>query len=412
MALIVFVLAFGFTAPFATQAAPTYDGFIMSQVAIALAEDGTPLIHPIDRFGLNTPYSGYGIASSALMAALIKAADAVGADWQHAMRLVNPLLYAATIAGLASLLRGRGHSVRMIGFVTALFAIGTPLIHYALVDFSEPGVALMVILALLGIEAVEKGSSAAAVGVGAAVGVAALFRADSWLLVAPPITVALWWLGGRSLRVLVLAAVGVAPPAALWMAYNAARFDAPFTSGYGNQTFDNPLLEGLYGLTLSPGRGLFIYVPLVALGIALVPRLEGSARVFGIVAVSMLALRLLLYSRWWSWYGGGSWGPRFMVPMLPAFGPVIADAFTRWPRRAALHVAAGATAAMGVIGFLVAIDVLPFVYGQPSYDFSELDRLPVSERAAVVVRDWTSDEYLDATTDVMFDWGRFPTRRP
>jgi len=42
--------------------------------------------------------------------------------------------------------------------------------------------------------------------------------------------------------------------------------------------------------------------------------------------VVLFVVRLLFYARWWAWYGGNSWGPRFLVPVLPAFAPVIAAA--------------------------------------------------------------------------------------
>ena len=190
-----------------------------------------------------------------------------------------------------------------------------------------------------------------------------------------------------------------------------ARFDSLATSGYSNQSFSNPMLRGLYGLTFSPGRGVFVYAPLLLVAIAIVPLQRGSARVLGLGAVAMLVLRLLLYSRWWSWYGGDSWGPRFMVPVLPAFAPLVADAFTRWRKVALVHLATAATVVMGLIGFAVAIDALPYVYGQGPYDFTVLDALRPSERGARLVHDWTSDEFLSQTNANMFDWYRFPARR-
>src|SRR4051812_37206161 len=125
---LVFGLAFATVATFATSHRASYDGFIETQVAISIAENATPLVHPIDRFGLNTPYSGYGIGSAMVMAPLYVAASAVGADWLGAMRLADPLLYAATVTGVFGLLRRRRHSPGVVAAVTMLFAIGTPLL--------------------------------------------------------------------------------------------------------------------------------------------------------------------------------------------------------------------------------------------------------------------------------------------
>jgi hypothetical protein len=43
--------------------------------------------------------------------------------------------------------------------------------------------------------------------------------------------------------------------------YNQVRFGNPFETGYGEEAgaFTTPLLLGLYGLLLSPGKGLFEY---------------------------------------------------------------------------------------------------------------------------------------------------------
>jgi MFS family permease len=39
---------------------------------------------------------------------------------------------------------------------------------------------------------------------------------------------------------------------------------------------------------------------------------------------------LLLISRYYQWFGGGSWGPRFLVPLLPLWILPAAEIFSRW----------------------------------------------------------------------------------
>ncbi|MBI4673546.1 MAG: glycosyltransferase family 39 protein [Chloroflexi bacterium] len=47
--------------------------------------------------------------------------------------------------------------------------------------------------------------------------------------------------------------------------YNAVRFGNVFTTGYrADETFNNNILLGAYGLLFSPGKGLFVYAPILA----------------------------------------------------------------------------------------------------------------------------------------------------
>src|SRR5439155_1091972 len=64
---------------------------------------------------------------------------------------------------------------------------------------------------------------------------------------------------GELLAMLVGVAVGVAP----LLAYNDLAFGSPLEQGYGVKTFATPIQTGLYGLLVSPSRGLFVYTPYV-----------------------------------------------------------------------------------------------------------------------------------------------------
>ena len=110
--------------------------------------------------------------------------------------------------------------------------------------------------------------------------------------------------------------IGIVP----LLAYNAIAFGDPFEQGYGSKPFDTPVLTGLYGLLLSPSRGLLIYAPyllfaIVALGLAW--------RVPGVVATRLRALglvalaTLLLYATYTEWWGGRVFGARFLDDLAP-----------------------------------------------------------------------------------------------
>jgi hypothetical protein len=113
----------------------------------------------------------------------------------------------------------------------------------------------------------------------------------------------------RQLRQLV----PVAAAAALIMLEAWIRRGSPFSTGYEGQRYSYPFLLGFASLLFSFGRGLLFFTPGLALW------LNGRARRLlpgrGAVALMLVFLAglILIYSKWWSWYGGLSWGPRFFT---------------------------------------------------------------------------------------------------
>jgi hypothetical protein len=400
--LLIGVALFLFAAPFAYRQANSYDGSVMERVAVGIADHGDPLVsQQPDEFGLNTPYSNYGIGTSVVMAPLHLAARAVGADPLRSMNLVDAVFVGGTGIAVFETLRRRGVSRRSTIVTTVLVTVGSPLLAYALTDFSEPGIALTIALGVLGLDGVVRETRYAALGVGAAVGGAVLLRSDSLGLVGVPFACALLLLSRRRTRDAGLFAVGIAPFLAGWAWYNAARFHSLFGGGYRYQGFTHPLLPGLYGLTLAPGRGVFVYAPLIVVGLVVVPKLRGADRVLGVLAVVLLVLRIVFYARWWAWYGGSVWGPRFLVPVIPAFAPALATALERWSRSRAVAVAVVLTVAMSFVG----------VWGTMHPELNPYVSGPVhAGDTRQIMAQFTSTAYVDRTDHIMFDWSRFPLR--
>jgi hypothetical protein len=103
--------------------------------------------------------------------------------------------------------------------------------------------------------------------------------------------------------------------------YDYLRFGTPtdtgFELGLSPIIFQNPWYVGVYGLLLSPGKGIFWYAPI------LLPALYGWKFLWKkcpeITAMLGLLIGsyLLFYAHVHWWFGGGCWGPRFMVEILP-----------------------------------------------------------------------------------------------
>jgi hypothetical protein len=389
-------------APMALRQPTSYDGARMKLVAVSLADRYTPIVvQTADGLGLNTPYSNYGIGMSLVFAPLYKLGQALGVDGVRLMNLAGPLLFAATCAVVIQMLRRRNIHGRGIAITALVCVAGTPMLAYAITDFAEPGVALSVALGVFALDALGRGARFASLGAGAATGLAILFRADSVLLIAAPVVGAVFALGVSRWRDLTLFASGCAPFLAIWGAYNAARFDGPLDAGYHGQPFSHPFTEGVYGLTLSPGRGVFVYAPIVLVAIAITSFLGREHRVLAIFAATLLILRVVFYARWWAWYGGAVWGPRFLLPVLPAFAPLVASWLERHPRSPSVLAA-------GIGGMLLAVVGVSTTTNPDRNPY--LPREIAASGRELVERS-TSADYVRSTDRLMFDWTRFPMRR-
>ena len=122
------------------------------------------------------------------------------------------------------------------------------------------------------------------------------------------------------ITMLALFAVPVAIAGGILTWYNYSRFGSPFDTGYHfaeGEGFTTPILEGLYGLLLSPYRGVFWFTPLFLASLAAIVPFVRRHRLEGILIAAMSLALVLLYSAWWMWWAGFAWGPRFLVPLTP-----------------------------------------------------------------------------------------------
>ena len=113
--------------------------------------------------------------------------------------------------------------------------------------------------------------------------------------------------------------------AALIAVENTIVRGAPLNAGYhgdhgavtvmpfsGMAGFSYPLVLGLVSLLFSFGKGLLFFAPgLLLVGRARRDRPELAP--FFDASLAFLIGMLLVYSRWWAWYGGWTWGPRFLL---------------------------------------------------------------------------------------------------
>ena len=117
--------------------------------------------------------------------------------------------------------------------------------------------------------------------------------------------------------------VGVSVGVVLSLAYNDLRFGSWLQDGkirFATQRnyplFGNPL-AGLLTLLISPGKSVFLYSPVIVLGIAGIRRLWQRAWVLATV-IGTASLILVLFISCISFAGGDwCWGPRYLTLLLP-----------------------------------------------------------------------------------------------
>jgi len=118
---------------------------------------------------------------------------------------------------------------------------------------------------------------------------------------------------------IILALIGL-PFALVYISYNIASYGSAFASSYNilfsGQNFNFSQWNGLKVL-FSGYRGWFVYSP--ALFFALIGLLlaKQKQRLFALMLFVPVVFTAVLYGFWPIWWGGGSYGQRFMISFVP-----------------------------------------------------------------------------------------------
>jgi hypothetical protein len=125
--------------------------------------------------------------------------------------------------------------------------------------------------------------------------------------------------------------LGASIPMVILMIYNSLAFGNPFSIGYehlGNQFQESmsqgfmgiswPRLEVLFYLTFHPAHGLFWQSPVLLMAMVGFFSLwrDKRYRLEGIIVLIAFISLLLINAGYFMWWGGYSFGPRHLIPML------------------------------------------------------------------------------------------------
>jgi hypothetical protein len=285
----------------------------------------------------------------------------------RALMLANALVTALTGWLVYACVQRLGYRP-VVAVLTALaFGLGTMAWPYARYFFSEPLTALGLMAGLWGLLVYGQSNQvryAALAGIG--LGMALLAKVAN-VVACPLFLVYGFWIGIRQRkgeaqegsRELVRFAVAFLLPQVaaglVLAAYNVARTGHLLDLGYAaDETFATPLWQGLAGLLFSPGKSLFLYSPILLAALFGIPALLRRDRAMALLSLGVVAVYPLVYARWFMWWGGWSWGPRFLVPVLPFLSLFLAPAVD-WVLRPSRWWAKGLLAALALLSLWVQI---------------------------------------------------------
>jgi hypothetical protein len=271
--------------------------------------------------------------------------------------LTNGVVTALTGMLVYLLLRRLRYGENVALGVALAFGLGTMAWPYARYFFSESLAGLGLLLsAYFLIRYRDRCDWASPLLAGAGLGVALLARlnnAIAALFLGLLLLFYLYRCYGRNLRRWVepILLFGLPVLAALVLSgwYNWLRFGNPLSTGYlPEERYATPFLQGLYGLTFSPGKGLFWYNPLFFAALIAWPAFFRRHRAEALMVAAVALSGIVFYAPWYLWWAGHAWGPRFLVTILPFAALPLAAALEAAARRRSLAVGLGVLAAISV----------------------------------------------------------------
>ena len=278
-------------------------------------------------------------------------------------------LIVALSAGVLYLLARRRASPQVAWLVALGFAFATPAWSTASQGLWQhgPGI-LLILLALLALDRDRLWGAGVAAGLAFAVRPTNLFL---WLAV-----LAVLISHRRSARdIFGILIPGVVIGAGV-VALNFLVFGHVIGGVYANAntSFSGDFATGFFGLLFSPNRGLFIFAPILVIGVIGarfgVRRRDPLYETCTLFALSQVAI----FASWYSWWGGWSYGPRLLTEAATALVVLCLPA-REWLRAHSLRARTG-LALLAYSCMVQAIGAFGYTYGPDGWDGSSPELEP------------------------------------
>jgi hypothetical protein len=241
---------------------------------------------------------------------------------------VNPLLTATTAVILFLLALKLNFSKKHACIAALAFGLLSPATVYAKYDFAQPLASLLLSLSFYLIAGASEKGGLKLFLTGICIGFAILTRTEFIFLLPPIFILAVYFqqskpypLTLRRIRNVAVIAIPILFFITFDLIINKIRFGSILSSGYDPniEVSLDPVhfLMAFVGNLISPGRGILIFFPLTLLSVLGFRYLFRQDRFQALIMGAIIGTQLLFYVFWKDWGAGISWGPRFLIPLLP-----------------------------------------------------------------------------------------------
>lgn len=244
--------------------------------------------------------------------------------------LTNVFICALWCLGFFRLaLRFNDHP-KTIGWLTLFFALGSMVYPYAGYGFAEPLVGIALLGTTGGCFYFSKHESPWALVVASVcLGLAILTKL--YTIITLPIFLYYIWPTYKTQTDKHLSAIAILAPLFVFFViicfHNHVRYGNIFLTGYHLDTLSQKggyfafypaqIFTALYGLLLSTGRGLLFFLPLICIFPIAYRHFKKVYPQEAKLFLGLILMHLFFFTCMIDWHAGSSWGPRYLVPIVP-----------------------------------------------------------------------------------------------
>ncbi len=363
------------------------DGLTVYLVAKSLVTTGSVFLQNTDTYAQLAIISGIGgnavpvvlPAQSMLMIPFYLAGHILSSFFpvqfsDYLLQLVtsflNSFVTALLIMFFYSFVRKLDYSKRVAIFSSLIFGLTTIIWPYSKYDFSEPVVSLFLFGAFYWLFAFAKDKLLYQIVLaGTFIGIAQLTKVAAILAIGPLLLYYLWvlyadWKERRDIRLIIVNLVIFGGVLTFFYSgifvYNFIRFGSLSSTGYGVLEFTNPIFTGIYGLTISTGKGFFLYSPTAVLLFFGIRGLYRKYAAMTLTIIVMALITVIFFSRLYVWHGDVALGPRYLVYLTPFLMLPVAEVVSNLSKKG--NIFKSFFVAIVITGFVVQLITISVFY--------------------------------------------------
>lgn len=284
--------------------------------------DGTYLAMP-NKIGLASSFYGFGTVLVNLPFYFLGKIISQMFSAEHREQIVRLFFYSAnsfyfSVVALLlfSITKYIGSSERTAVYGSLTYAFCTYALWAAGTGFSEIPTSLFLLLACYWL--IKRPTNIGLIASGLSLGMAVLMRSSAVLFIAPLAAFLLYKnVGKHSAKKLMMWCLGGLVPGVVFCAVNYWKFGSGFDTGYPKLNYNTPIYEGVYGLFLSLGKGIFWFAPISLIAALNIKNAWSVNKLVCNLLLSCVVINALFFARFEVWSGDDAFGPRYMVIVLP-----------------------------------------------------------------------------------------------